>query len=445
MQFRPLIDTLRSDEIVAQHPHWERNLSMRRYDEDKTSPSSSRRSPKNTNSPKRTSTHHSPGNSPKTSSNSQSQDKLISKPHYSSLYGQNVPVPGNLSLDYNPATTATGTVAGVAANDMRDVGMRSYHSSLPVPPSLPTHDMALWEQRTNQLSYMYGMPRSSAFIPTGYPPMSQSTYPYPTQGLLSSTSGSHNSSSNDNRTDNTCMVNERSFSDRCDRTSLAISLRMAASAAAAQSTATATTTSTTTVSESCKATPQSVSETTTIKTASSTPPTTTTTEAAEEESTITINKKYSTYWAGVLYIDPVSELQVWKGTYVECSDSKTRPTPMEFAVSTNIFEYFTIPNHTISTTTNSTSSKSTDDSLIHNPQSGTMLGSYLNPPGGSGSLKAMLESQFTLKFQIINDYNIHNRRYSAFGNGNDKYGTYTIKGVYSTTSRVLELRKQYLD
>ena len=138
---------------------------------------------------------------------------------------------------------------------------------------------------------------------------------------------------------------------------------------------------------------------------------------------------------------------MWKGTYVECSDTTTRPTPMEFAVSTNVFEYFTIPNQTISTTTNSnsTSSKSTDDSLIQNPQSGTMLGSYLNPPGGSGSLKAMLESQFNLKFKIINDYNIHNRLYSAFGNGNDKYGTYTIKGVYSTTSRVLELRKQYLD
>ena len=159
----------------------------------------------------------------------------------------------------------------------------------------------------------------------------------------------------------------------------------------------------------------------------------------------------STYWAGVLYIDPVSELQVWKGTYVECIDTTTRPTPAAFSNNTNAFEYSTMQypgsrpqyTHTSTTTTTGTTARTTmttEYSTVVTPMSGTLVGNYL-----SSTTMTNTTSSFELIFQPIKEPGMVSMRYSALGSGIDTSGKFIVCGVYSSISGVLELRKLYLE
>ena len=158
----------------------------------------------------------------------------------------------------------------------------------------------------------------------------------------------------------------------------------------------------------------------------------------------------STYWAGVLYIDPVSELQVWKGTYVECSDTTTRPTPMEFAVSTNVFEYSTIhvpgPRLQYFPTTSSTvrTAMPTQYSTVATPQSGTLVGSHLSSISTTAPMPNTTSS-FQLIFEPLEEPGMVSMRYSALGSGIDTSGKFIVCGVYSSISGILEIRKLYLE
>jgi hypothetical protein len=147
-----------------------------------------------------------------------------------------------------------------------------------------------------------------------------------------------------------------------------------------------------------------------------------------------------TYWAGVLYLDPVQRTQVWKGSFVENENMATKPAPALFANSANLFTYVSVPYDAHDAVNGGTEGSGTEMAF---PQSGFMVGGYQTKDRVGGEIRNHLDKEFFVQFQAVGDARAA-KQYSVFGRGVGEHGSFSVSGVYSTLSCVLELQRYYI-
>jgi hypothetical protein len=144
-----------------------------------------------------------------------------------------------------------------------------------------------------------------------------------------------------------------------------------------------------------------------------------------------------TYWAGVLYFDPVQRTQVWKGSFVENENMAIKPAPALFAKSANLFTYVSVPED------GEDPKNGEEGTQIAFPRSGLMVGGYQTKASASGELTNHIDKEFFVQFQAVGDARTA-KQYSVFGRGHGEHGPFSVSGVYSTLSCVLELQRYYI-
>jgi len=145
----------------------------------------------------------------------------------------------------------------------------------------------------------------------------------------------------------------------------------------------------------------------------------------------------STYWAGVLFIDPTRRKQVWKGSYVDYPDHTVTPDPVQFACSTNYFEYVTECCEVASGAVLSAME-------VRLPHSGMFQGKYHATAGEDGSKQVCTDIDFSVQFTAVGDAR-QPKLFKATGQGKSSvHGAFTVNGAYSPLSGVLELQRDYV-
>ena len=134
---------------------------------------------------------------------------------------------------------------------------------------------------------------------------------------------------------------------------------------------------------------------------------------------------------GILTYDPARRVQVWQGSWV--GSYTGRPSALDFAESSNRFEYSTTVVRNIP-----------KEAEVPPPQSGRLQGFYMMDNIGDGTLEKYEDTEYEVLFEPIYSPHGVTEQYAVYGRGDSDFGAFIVTGRYSAHSRVLEMTRQYV-